>query len=63
MTIKDVNNIEDRCELLAQDFGLETILEQNDLTDSQMIRILYELGRIDLDDYFYKDMELIPQED
>ncbi|MHA1958588.1 MAG: hypothetical protein ACW968_16905 [Candidatus Thorarchaeota archaeon] len=43
---------------LAEDFGLETILEQNDIEEWQIIELLYQRGLLDLDDYTYTELEL-----
>lgn len=43
---------------LADDYGLETILEQNDLEEWQIIELLYQRGLLDLDDYTYTELEL-----
>jgi hypothetical protein len=43
---------------LADDYGLETILEQNDIEEWQIIELLYQRGLLDLDDYTYTELEL-----
>lgn len=49
----DKNNI---LEALARDFGLELIMEQNDLEDVDVIEMLYDLGKIDIEDYMFEDV-------
>jgi len=52
-----VNTIYDKAEVLVRDFGLELILEQNDLTEEQVVMFLISGGLIDLDEYFYNDSD------
>lgn len=49
--------LEDKAFILARDFGLELLLEQNDIEEEKVVLVLIELGLIDLDEYFYKDTE------
>lgn len=55
--------LEDKATILARDFGLEILLEQNDITEEKVVEILIELGLIDLDEYFYKDTDQAIWED
>jgi len=48
---------------LLDTFGLETILEQNDITDFEVLYLLYVDGLIDLGDYFYTDIEVEEEDD
>lgn len=43
-------------EQLAEDFGLERILEQNDIEPYQVIELLYKDGLLDLDDYIFTEI-------
>ncbi len=43
--------------VLADHYGLDVVMEQNDLEPSDVIRVLYEAGLIDIDDYFYNEVE------
>lgn len=43
--------------VLADHYGLDVVMEQNDLEPSDVIRVLYEAGLIDIDDYFYSEVE------
>ncbi len=52
-----VTELEDKVEILIRDFGLETILEQNDITPEQVLEVFITSGFIDLDDYFYVDTD------
>lgn len=54
--------IDDKVDILIRDFGLARILEQNDLTEEEVLTELIGWGLIDLDEYFYKD-QLIINED
>ena len=42
---------------LEETYGLEIILEQNDLEPWEVIRLLYMSGLLDLEDYFYSDVD------
>lgn len=53
---------EDKFAVLAEHYGLDTVLEQNDLTPEDVIRILHRAGLIDLDDYFYEDKEDVEED-
>lgn len=46
----------ERFKVLAEHYGLELVMEQNDLEPEDVIRVLYQSGLIDLDDYFYEDI-------
>jgi len=43
---------------LAEDYGLETILEQNDLEEWQVLKILFDSGLLDLEDYTYEEIDI-----
>ena len=43
---------------LEEDYGLERILEQNDLEPWRVIRILFGTGHIDIDDYLFTELEI-----
>ena len=49
--------MEDKFQLLAEEYGLDLILQQNDLEPWQVIRILYDAGHLDLEDYFFEELE------
>lgn len=53
----------DKYQVLAEEYGLELILNQNDLTPEDVIRALHLNGLIDIDDYFYEDIEDASEED
>ncbi len=42
--------------VLADHYGLDVVMEQNDLEPSDVIRVLCEAGLIDIDDYFYDEV-------
>ena len=43
---------------LVEDFGLDVILEQNDIEPWQVVKLLHTQGYLDLEDYFYDELEL-----
>lgn len=44
-------------EQMLEDFGLLTVMEQNDLEEIDVLEILVERGLINLDDYIFDSME------
>jgi hypothetical protein len=46
----------DKFKVLAEHYGIELVMEQNDLEPEDVIRLLYQNGLIDIDDYFYEDV-------
>ena len=57
--------LDDKINKLAEDFGLDLVLMQNDLEHFDVIKFLVLNGHIDLEDYFYKDTdeEILQNED
>jgi hypothetical protein len=53
-----MSEFEDKFELLAEDYGLGLILEQNDITEMEVLLLLYFMGRLDLADYFYTVLDV-----
>jgi len=49
---------DDIFEQLAKDFGLTRILEQNDLEEWVVLKILFTGGYLDLDDYMFTEMDV-----
>jgi len=47
---------------LADDYGLETILEQNDVEAWQVLELLYQRGLLDVDDYIYTEVDVDDEE-
>lgn len=43
-------------EQLVEDYGLETILLQNDIEQAYVLDLLIEKGLIDLEDYIFTDI-------
>ena len=43
---------------LAEDYGLEVILQQNDIEDWQVLELLYQRGLLDVDDYIYSEVDV-----
>jgi len=42
---------------LAKEYGLATILVQNDISEGLVIMYLIKIGLVDPKDYFYKDVD------
>lgn len=43
---------------LEEDYGLDVILQQNDIEPWQVVELLYLRGLLDLEDYMFKDLEI-----
>jgi hypothetical protein len=48
---------EDMIDALVYNYGLELLMEQNDLTEEDVVKQLVNSGLIDTGDYFYSDAE------
>lgn len=48
----------DKLEIMLEYYGLQHILEQNDVEDYKVLSLLIDEGLVDIEDYFYND-ELI----
>ena len=46
-----------REEILAEYYPLDRLLEQNDINPLVVVKYLVDEGLIDLDDYFFEDMD------
>lgn len=44
--------MEDKVDLLIASYGLERLLEDNDLTEEVVLTVLIEKGLVDLGEYF-----------
>lgn len=53
----------DTYQQMEEDFGLLNILEQNDLEEWEVIRLLHLNGFLDLEDYFFGELDLDEEED
>lgn len=42
---------------LADNYGLEVLIEQNEISEETIIRLLVDEGLIDFEDYFFLDVE------
>lgn len=42
---------------LANNYGLEVLIEQNEISEETIIRLLVDEGLIDFEDYFFLDVE------
>lgn len=49
--------MEDKLELLIESFGLENLLDCNDIRHERVLELVIEMGWVDLNDYFYEDVE------
>lgn len=47
-----------KIDTLAEYYPLQDILEQNDIENSVVIEFLVSEGLIDLDDYFFEELEV-----
>lgn len=47
----------DILEHLIEDYGLETLLEQNDIEPRTVLELLINKGLIDLEDYTFGDID------
>ena len=47
-----------KIEALVNNYGLQLLMEQNDLDDEAIIRKLVDDGTINMNDYFYLDVEI-----
>jgi hypothetical protein len=43
---------------LAEDYGLELILQQNDLEPRDVLEILWDKGLLDLEDYIFTELSV-----
>jgi hypothetical protein len=50
--------MESKFQLLAEEYGLGLIMQQNDLEPADVLEILYVAGMIDIDDYFFEELEV-----
>ncbi len=57
-----VNN-NDIYEQLAEDYGLELILKQNDIEESEALCFLFEHGFLDINEYIFTELENLDDED
>lgn len=48
---------------MEEDFGLYMLLEQNDLEPWEVVRLLHLSGFIDMDDYFFSELDETEIED
>ena len=50
-------------EQLVEDFGLDVILEQNDIEEWEAIRFLFQSGFLDLNEYIFTELEDLGDDD
>ena len=48
----------DKFKLLAEEYGLDLIMQQNDLEPAEVLEFLYLNGLIDIDDYFFEELDV-----
>ena len=51
-------DFESKIAALTDNYGLELLLEQNDIAEAYVVRLLVDKGLIDMDNYFYLDEEM-----
>jgi len=51
-------DFETKVEALTENYGLELLLEQNDIAEEYVVRLLLDKGLINMDNYFYLDVEM-----
>lgn len=51
-------DFESKVAALTENYGLEMLLEQNDIAESYVVRLLIDKQLINMDDYFYLDAEM-----
>lgn len=61
--MRDITTVKGKLELLAEDYGVETIIEQNDIDPTEVLKLMFGAGLFDLNDYFYRDGALIDEQD
>lgn len=54
---------DDKVQVLADTFPLETLLEQNDIEEFVIVRWLVDEGLLNLNDYFYDDDVIVGESD
>lgn len=52
-----------KLKLILEEYGLETVLSQNDVSELDVIILLVENGLMSVDDYFYIKEEGLDDED
>lgn len=55
--------IEYKLQQLIDSFGLEELMLQNDLEEIDILEMLVDSGKIDVEDYFYTDIEEVDEDD
>jgi hypothetical protein len=48
---------EHRILMLLDSYGLELLLKQNDIEESTVLLMLSNVGLLDIDDYWYQDLD------
>jgi len=48
---------------LAEDYGLDVILEQNDIEEYKVLRWLFQMGFLDLNEYIFSELEDLGDDD
>ena len=51
-------DFESKVEALTENYGLEKLLEMNDISEAYVVRLLIDRQMIDLEEYFYLDEEM-----
>ena len=53
-------DLETKIDILLEEYGLELLMLQNDITEEMLLKRLIENGWIDLQEYFLNDDTFIP---
>ena len=53
----------DRINAMLDKYGLTEILIQNDIEETVVLRMLVEEGMVELDDYFFEDVDELEEDD
>lgn len=53
-----MDNWREIIEQLVEDYGLERLMEQNDLEELDVVIALYRVGLLDLDDYIFTELDV-----
>lgn len=51
-------DFESKLRALAENYGLALLLEQNEVAEEAVIKLLIDEGLIDVEEYFYLDVEM-----
>lgn len=55
--------MDNKIDLITEMYGLEFLMEQNDISEFDVVKMLVERNLIDIEDYFFTDTDLSDEED